>query len=140
VHAARPDLDCGIGRRDPRAGDAAVLAVLGDGSFGFHMAEFDTAMRYGLPIVVVVVVGNDSRWNAEYQIQLREYGAQRAQGCTLAPATRYDLVATALGGHGEFVACAADLPPALERAFASGKPACVNVLIESIAAPVIRRE
>ena len=102
------------------------------------MAEFDTAVRYGLPIVVVV--GNDSRWNAEYQIQLREYGAQRAHGCTLAPATRYDLVATALGGHGEFVTCAADLPAALERAFASGKPACVNVLAEGVAAPVIRRE
>jgi acetolactate synthase I/II/III large subunit len=118
--------------------DAVVLAVLGDGSFGFHMAEFDTAVRYGLPIVVIV--GNDSRWNAEYQIQLRDYGAQRAHGCTLAPATRYDLVATALGGHGEFVTCAADLPSALERAFASGKPSCVNVLIESVAAPVIRRE
>jgi acetolactate synthase I/II/III large subunit len=118
--------------------DAAVLAVVGDGSFGFHMAEFDTAVRYGLPIVVVV--GNDSRWNAEYQIQLREYGAQRAQGCTLAPAARYDLVATALGGHCEFVTCAADLPAALERAFASSKPACVNVLTESVAAPVIRRE
>ena len=118
--------------------DAAVLAVLGDGSFGFHMAEFDTAVRYGLPIVAVV--GNDSRWNAEYQIQLREYGAHRAHGCTLAPATRYDLVATALGGHGEFVAGAADLPAALERAFAAGKPACVNVLTESVAAPVIRRE
>jgi acetolactate synthase-1/2/3 large subunit len=118
--------------------DAAVLAVLGDGSFGFHMAEFDTAVRYGLPMVVVV--GNDSRWNAEYQIQLREYGVQRAHGCTLAPATRYDLVATALGGHGEFATCADDLPAALERAFASGKPACVNVLTESVAAPVIRRE
>jgi acetolactate synthase-1/2/3 large subunit len=117
---------------------AAALAVLGDGSFGFHMAELDTAIRYDLPIVVVV--GNDSRWNAEHQIQLRDYGAQRAHGCTLASGTRYDLVATALGGHGEFVTCAADLLPALERAFASGKPACVNVLIESVAAPVIRRE
>ena len=97
-----------------------------------------SVVRYGLPLVVVV--GNDARWNAEYQIQLREYGAQRAHGCTLAPATRYDLVATALGGHGEFVTCAADLPAALERAFASGKPACVNVLTESVAAPVIRRE
>jgi acetolactate synthase-1/2/3 large subunit len=118
--------------------DATVVAVLGDGSFGFHMAEFDTAVRYGLPFVAVV--GNDARWNAEYQIQLRDYGANRAQGCTLAPATRYDLVAAALGGHGELVTCAADLSAALERAFASRKPACVNVLIESVAAPVIRRE
>jgi acetolactate synthase I/II/III large subunit len=118
--------------------EATVVAVLGDGSFGFHMAEFDTAARYDLPFVAVV--GNDARWNAEYQIQLRDYGANRAQGCTLAPATRYDLVATALGGHGELVTRAADLPAALERAFTSRKPACVNVLIESVAAPVIRRE
>ena len=41
---------------------------------------------------------------------------------------------------GEFVTCAAELPAALERAFTSRKPACVNVLIESVAAPVIRRE
>jgi acetolactate synthase I/II/III large subunit len=118
--------------------EATVVAVLGDGSFGFHMAEFDTAVRCDLPFIAVV--GNDARWNAEYQIQLRDYGANRAQGCMLAPATRYDLVATALGGHGEFVTCAADLPAALDRAFASGRPACVNVLIESVAAPVIRRE
>jgi acetolactate synthase-1/2/3 large subunit len=118
--------------------DAAVLAVVGDGSFGFHMAEFDTAARYRLP--AVVVVGNDSRWNAEYQIQLREYGPSRAHNCMLASATRYDLVASALGGHGEFVTKAADLTGALERAMASGKPACVNVLIESLAAPVIRNQ
>jgi acetolactate synthase I/II/III large subunit len=71
---------------------------------------------------------------------LRDYGSNRALGCTLAPGTRYDLVATALGGHGEFVTCAADLPAALECAFASRKPTCVNVLIESVAAPIIRRE
>jgi acetolactate synthase I/II/III large subunit len=117
--------------------DSTVVAVLGDGTFGFHMAEFDTAVRRGLPFVAVV--GNDSRWNAEHQIQLRQFGAARTQGCTLAPATRYDLVAAALGAHGEFVQSATELPAALERAFASGKPACVNVLIEGAAAPVVRR-
>ena len=85
------------------------------------------------------MVGNDARWNAEHQIQLRDYGADRAHGCSLAPATRYDLVAAALGGHGEFVQDAAELPAALERAFASGRPACVNVLIEGQPAPVVRR-
>ena len=55
---------------------APVLAVMGDGTFGFHMAEFDTAVRYGLPFVAVV--GNDAAWNAEHQIQLRDYGAERA--------------------------------------------------------------
>jgi acetolactate synthase-1/2/3 large subunit len=113
-----------------------VLAVMGDGTFGFHMAEFDTAVRHGLPFVAVV--GNDACWNAEHQIQLRDYGAARAHGCELASATRYDLVAAALGGHGEFVREAIELAPALERAFASGRPGCVNVVIKGLAAPVIR--
>jgi acetolactate synthase-1/2/3 large subunit len=113
-----------------------VIAVMGDGTFGFHMAEFDTAVRCNLPFVAVV--GNDATWNAEHQIQLREYGGARTHGCDLLP-SRYDLVAQALGGHGELVTGAADLPAALERAIASGKPACVNVMIERVPAPVIRR-
>jgi len=114
-----------------------VIAVMGDGSFGFHMAEFDTAVREKLP--VVVVIGNDARWNAEYQIQVRAYGEARAHGCTLRPATRYDQVAVALGGHGEFVTRIDDLSAAVERAIASGKPACINVLVEGSPAPMVRR-
>ncbi len=113
-----------------------VIVVMGDGSFGFHMAEFDTAVRYDRPIVVVV--GNDAGWNAEHQIQLRSYGPQRAHGCELLP-TRYDRVVEALGGHGEFVETGAELGPALRRALDSGKPACINVMIERMAAPVVRR-
>jgi acetolactate synthase-1/2/3 large subunit len=116
--------------------DHPVLAVMGDGTFGFHMAEFDTAVRYGLPIIAVV--GNDARWNAEYQIQLRQYGAERAKNCDLLP-SRYDRVAEALGGFGALVTAAADLPDALDRAYLSGQPACINVMIESVAAPIIRR-
>jgi acetolactate synthase-1/2/3 large subunit len=116
--------------------DHPVVAVMGDGTFGFHMAEFDTAVRYDLP--VIVVVGNDARWNAEYQIQLRQYGAERAKNCDLLP-SRYDRVAEALGGFGALVSTAADLPDALDRAYLSRKPACINVMIESVAAPIIRR-
>jgi acetolactate synthase-1/2/3 large subunit len=116
--------------------DHPVVAVMGDGTFGFHMAEFDTAVRCGLP--VIAVVGNDARWNAEYQIQLRQYGAERAKNCDLLP-SRYDRVVEALGGFGALVTTAADLPDALDRAYLSGKPACINVMIESVAAPIIRR-
>jgi acetolactate synthase-1/2/3 large subunit len=115
---------------------ATVIAMLGDGTFGFHATEIDTAVRYGLPFVAVV--GNDARWNAEHQIQLRSYGPNRLVGCELLP-TRYDLVAAALGGHGEHVTRAAELPAALGRALRSKLPACVNVMIEGLAAPVIRR-
>lgn len=115
---------------------APVFAVLGDGTFGFHMSEIETAVRLNLPYVAVV--GTDCRWNAEYNIQVRDYGPNRTYGCEL-DATRYDLVATALGGHGELVTRAEDLAPAIERSLASGKPAVINVMVESVASPVIRR-
>jgi acetolactate synthase-1/2/3 large subunit len=115
---------------------ATVVALLGDGTFGFHMAEFDTALRYGLGIVAVV--GNDACWNAEHQIQLNTYGAERAIGCELMPA-RYDEVVSALGGHGELVRRSDELPAALSRALASGRPACVNVMLERLAAPNVSR-
>ena len=115
---------------------APVFAVLGDGTFGFHMSELETAVRLNLPYVAIV--GTDCRWNAEYNLQVRDYGPNRTHGCELNP-TRYELVATALGGHGELVERAADLAPAIERALASGKPAVVNVMIESIPSPVVRR-
>jgi acetolactate synthase-1/2/3 large subunit len=116
-------------------GKAPVFAVLGDGTIGFHISEFETAVRRSLPFVAIP--GNDARWNAESEIQRRDYGANRMHGCELLP-VRYDQVVRALGGHGEYVEHAADLPPAIERALASGKPACVNVMIESTAAPALR--
>ncbi len=116
--------------------DAPVVAVMGDGTVGFHIAEFDTAVRYGLPFVAVV--GNDARWNAEYQIQLREYGAARLIGCELQPA-RYHAVAEAFGGYGEQIDDAANMSDALQRAQTSALPACLNVMIEGLAAPNIQR-
>lgn len=115
---------------------APVVAVLGDGTFGFHSAEFDTAVRYDLPFVAVV--GNDARWNAEYQIQVRDYGQDRTIGCELLP-TRYDQVASAFGGFGAFVTAPHDMAQAVLDAQASGKPACINVMIEGLAAPNIKR-
>ncbi len=114
---------------------APVFAVLGDGTIGFHVSEFETAVRRRLPFVAVL--GNDACWNAERQIQLREYGPARTHGCELLP-SRWDQVVAALGGHGELVESAAQLPGAIERSLQSGKPACINVMVESVAAPVVR--
>jgi acetolactate synthase-1/2/3 large subunit len=117
--------------------EAPVFAVLGDGTIGFHLSEFETAVRRRLPFVAVL--GNDACWNAESQIQLREYGRERMHGCQLL-GSRYDQVVVALGGHGEFVEHAADLPGAIERSLASGKPACINIMVESVAAPTVRHK
>lgn len=116
--------------------DANIIATLGDGAFGFHAMEFDTAVRYRLPFVAIV--GNDACWNAEYQIQLRKYGAERATGCELLP-TRYSDVAQSLGGFGAHVGRPADLEACLQRALECAQPACLNVAIQRRAAPVVRR-
>jgi len=116
--------------------EANVVALLGDGTFGFHSSEFDTAVRGD--IAFLAVVGNDSAWNAEHQIQLRAYGAARAHGCLLLP-TRYDRVAAAFGAHGEHVAKPEELAPALERAALAGRAACVDVSLARLPAPTFRR-
>lgn len=113
--------------------EATVVAMMGDGSAGFHFTELDTAVREGAAFVNVI--GNDFRWNAEYQIQLRDYGPDRLIGCDLAPSARYDLAAAGFGCHGEHVTEATGLDAALGRALASGRPACVNVEIDGVAAP-----
>ena len=112
--------------------NARSVAFVGDGTFGFHAMELDTAVRHNLP--AVVVVGNDAGWATERHRQREVYGPDRLVAADLLP-TRYDLVAQNLGAHGEFVERPEQLKVALERAFASGKPACVNVNIASIRAP-----
>lgn len=116
--------------------EARVVTMLGDGTFGFHAMEFDTAVRYGIGFVAVV--GNDAGWNAERVLQQRTYGPDRVVDCDLLP-TRYDRMVESLGGQGEHVTSAEQLEPALDRAFRSEKPACVNVAIEPAAAPIIRQ-
>jgi len=116
--------------------EATVVAMMGDGTAGFHFTEFDTAVRE--EAAFVTVIGNDFRWNAEHQIQLREYGPDRLIGCNLAPSARYDLAAAGLGCHGEHITDPADLDAALARALASGRPACVNAEIDGVAAPAFR--
>jgi len=107
--------------------DKRVLIIYGDGSFGLNGFEFDTAVRFGLPIVGII--GNDSAWGQMMRPQINIFGEDRMVATELGPATRYDKVVEALGGHGELVTEPGEIRPALERAYASGKPACVNVMI-----------
>jgi acetolactate synthase I/II/III large subunit len=104
-----------------------VLIISGDGSFGLNGFEFDTLVRFNLP--VVAVVGNDAGWGQIRTPQINMVGEDRAVATNLAP-SRYDKIVEAMGGYGEYVETPDGILPALERAFASGKPACVNVAID----------
>jgi acetolactate synthase-1/2/3 large subunit len=104
--------------------DKRVIIIYGDGSFGLNGMEFDTAVRFNLPIVGVV--GNDAAWGQMLRPQSSVYGEDRIVATRLNH-TRYDLIVEAMGGHGEHVTEPDQIRPALERALASGKPALVNV-------------
>jgi acetolactate synthase I/II/III large subunit len=102
-----------------------VVLLSGDGAFGFSAMEFDTMVRHRIP--VVCVVGNNGIWALEKHPMLKMLGASIAADLGH---TRYDKVVEALGGHGELVDRPDQIRPALERAFQSGLPACINVICD----------
>ena len=106
--------------------DKRVLIIYGDGSFGLNGFEYDTAVRFDLPIVGIV--GVDGAWGQMIRPQAAIYGANRVVATKL-NFTRYDKIVEAMGAHGEYCEKPEEIGPALERAFASGKPALVNVVI-----------
>jgi len=114
--------------------DKRVICVVGDGAVGFNFAEFDTMVRHQLP--VIVVVNNDQQWGMSAHGQDLIYGHGHRVATDLG-VTRYDLAAAGFGCHAEHVVEPGDLLPALQRALATGKPACVNVMTDpSVISPV----
>lgn len=101
-----------------------VVAVIGDGSFGFHAMEIDTAVRTGAS--ALFVVANNEAWNIERQDQVSSYDGN-VVGTEL-PGCRYDLLARALGAHGERVEDPEKLPAALDLALAR-LPALLDVTV-----------
>jgi len=116
---------------------APVVCLTGDGALGLHLMEFDTAVRHGL--AVVVVVSNNAAWGIEWNSQRLDYGADRTVA-TLLRDCRFDRVAEALGGHGERVTEPAAIVPALRRALEAGGPALVDVVTDPrCTSPDLRR-
>jgi acetolactate synthase-1/2/3 large subunit len=99
--------------------DTQVVVLHGDGSYGINGTEIDTAVRHKIP--VLVVISNNGGWTADPK--------QDKPGRNLGY-TRYDKVAIDYGAHGEFVEKPHEIRAALERAYASRKPAVVNVVTD----------
>ncbi|MBM2617460.1 acetolactate synthase [Actinoplanes sp. LDG1-06] len=106
--------------------DRQICVLMGDGAAGFSLMDAESLVRQGLP--VVMVVGNNGIWGLEKHPMQAMYGYDVA--ADLQPGLRYDDVVKALGGAGETVEKAAEIGPALERAFAAGVPYLVNVLTD----------
>jgi acetolactate synthase-1/2/3 large subunit len=99
--------------------DRPVVVLMGDGGFGWHGMEMETAIRHGIKIVGIVMN------NAGFTSSQTGGETGRRLGYL-----RYDEVVRSLGGHGEFVERPGDIGPAIERAFAAGVPALVNICVD----------
>lgn len=109
-----------------------VAAITGDGALGFYIAEMDTAVRHKLPIVLIV--GNDAGWGLERELQSFATGGAATVACELQSA-KYDLIMKGFGGEGESIDRLDQVRPAVERAFESRVPYCINANIRGVRSP-----
>ncbi|MBW2481635.1 MAG: thiamine pyrophosphate-binding protein [Deltaproteobacteria bacterium] len=107
--------------------DKPVIVLNGDGSFGLNCMEFDTMVRHNIP--VICVVNNDCAWGMIKHSQEMSIGHDRCT-CAELGLRHYEKLVEGLGGYGELVEKDEDIIPALKRAVASRKPACINVLTD----------
>lgn len=107
--------------------ESRVLLISGDGSIGFNFMEFHTAIRKGLPIVVVIA--NDQSWGMIAHSQTLRLGHSIPEGTWLGRVDYHCLV-EALGGFSALVERPEEIRPALEAAFASRRTACINVMVD----------
>jgi acetolactate synthase-1/2/3 large subunit len=106
-----------------------LMLITGDSSFLFHIAELETAARLNVPLVCVVAV--DYAWGLEVGVYKRTFGQGSLEtGAHWSKKTRLDKVAEGFGCHGEYVEHDKDIAPAIERAYASGKPGVVHVAVD----------
>jgi acetolactate synthase-1/2/3 large subunit len=107
--------------------ESRVLLISGDGSIGFNFMEFHTAIRKGLPIVVVIA--NDQSWGMIAHSQTLRLGHSIPEGTWLGRVDYHRLVEV-LGGFSALVERPEEIRPALAAAFASGRTACINVMVD----------
>ncbi|MBF6599205.1 MAG: oxalyl-CoA decarboxylase [Dehalococcoidia bacterium] len=102
-----------------------VVAVEGDSAFGFSGMEVEVACRYHMPITFIILNNNGIGGGPPKADPSRPVAPT-----SYVPNARYERVIEAFGGEGYFVERPADLRPALEASFASGKAGIVNVMID----------
>ncbi len=108
--------------------DTEVIVLFGDGAFGLTGFDYDTLIRFNMP--VIGIVANNAAWNQVRYGQTERYGQVRGDVANILSPLRYDRVVEAMGGYGEHVTEPSQIRPALERARSSRKPSLVNVMVD----------
>ncbi|WP_282610896.1 thiamine pyrophosphate-binding protein [Pelagibius sp. Alg239-R121] len=114
--------------------DSTVVLISGDGAFLSGGLSIETAFQENTPIVVVVDNNGGLDCISQQQERLFENGKHFATDFRDIP---FHSLFEGLGGHGELVETREQLGPALQRAIASGKPACLNVKAKGVISPIV---
>ncbi|MEH6633036.1 MAG: thiamine pyrophosphate-binding protein [Halopseudomonas aestusnigri] len=116
--------------------DRPVISIMGDGAFGFTMAEVTTAIRHDLPVICVVM--DNEAWGAEKAYQQTFFGGRLLGAEIKSP--RYDEFARLCGARGYAVDTPGELGPILQEAIASGEAAVIHVKIDPTALNALRKD
>lgn len=130
-----PAFPFALGARATLGSAPAVVSFSGDGGFGYHAMEIETAARERLP--VIAIVGTDGKWAAEWHLQEKHYGADRRIGTDLL-SSQFEVMAEALGAVGVGIRADTEIDAGLDAAWAamrSGKPVVVNAYVAAIPSP-----
>jgi len=111
--------------------DKKVICIVGDGSLGFHAMDIDTAVRHNLPIKILV--GNNSLWGIDYQIQKGLYGRTI---WTELEQTRYDLISSGMGANSKNVLSFSELKSSLTEALNFEGVSLLNIVVDKVTSPV----
>ncbi len=118
--------------------DRQVCCIIGDGAFGMHPQEIETAVRNGYKVVFIVI--SDRQWGmvkmsqsvARHPVKMvvrKRLDADETTGTDLGEIA-YDALGRSMGAHGERVADADQLPAAIERSLGSGTCAVIHVDVD----------
>ena len=113
-----------------------VIAIMGDGGFGFTMAELSTAVTYDLPVIVVVI--DNGAWGAEKAYQKEFFGGRLLGADIISP--DYAAFAELCGASGYRATRAGETAAALKSALAAGKPAVIHVKVDTEALNALRKD
>ena len=111
-----------------------VVLISGDGAFLSGGLSIEAAFQENRPIVVVIDNNGGLDCISQQQERLFASGTHYATDFRDIP---FHAMFEGLGGHGELVTQREDIIPAVQRAMASGKTACVNVKVKGVISPIV---
>lgn len=116
--------------------DRSVVAIMGDGGFGFTLSEINTAVQNNLPVIAVVI--DNGAWGAEKAYQNEFFGGRLLGAEIVSP--DYAAVARLCGADGYNASKPGETGEALKNALASKKPAVIHVKVDPTAVNALRKD